>query len=156
MNFQNGSEAGSDPVFDRLPPKVKREFLEKRLRDDAQAEGYRTELRNMCIKGAIIACVIGFALGLLMGLFSFLLAAVLGLAEAGAGYLVVNRKLGHFASMGLFAGPAIILPFITGTAVFSAIGFVFLLSGWGMTATTGGFLGYWARTHETRFHSRLD
>jgi hypothetical protein len=146
MDFRD--RGSSDPVFDRFPPDVKREFLVKNCRDETQAAEFAADIKKIRIIGAVIGGVVGFGLGLLVGLISIVLAVSLCLTSAGAGYLIVDRRLGQLASMALFTGPVIVLPFVTGEAKFSVIGFVFLLMWMGACSLyrrVSGLLGEDAR-----------
>jgi len=147
----NDSEK-SNPVFDGLPPEVKREFLHKKAQMEARDEEYYRMSKKRSIIGIIVGALSGLIIGPLMTSF-YLVFIVFIFTQAGMGYLIADRQWGHLASVTSFVAPPIIISC-------AAVGFgwiivaqfwtfLFMLSGWGAFAGTGGALGYWARTRET-------
>ena len=147
----NGSEK-NNPVFDGLPPDVKREFLQKKTQMDNRDEEYFRLTRKRSIISAIVGALSGLIVGPLMTSF-YLIFIVFIFTQAGLGYLIANRRWGHLPSTVSFAAPPILIScfaiMVKWIIVANALNFVFLFSGWAMFTGIGGALGYYARTRST-------
>ena len=152
MQDNESDKDEKDAVFSRLPPRVKREFLEKERRLEKQSASYQAGLKKTAIKGTVIGGIAGTVLGMLMAFVwppLSLLMVILALCHAGAAYLIVRRRLDHILCMSLFAGIAIavsIISIATGLYVVDSFWpFVRMISTWGASMAVGGMIGLWAR-----------
>ncbi len=142
------SESTGDPVYDRLPPQVKREFLQKKLKQEARDKAYSAEVRKKALKGAAIGAGVALVLGLVIGGPTVAYIVVLVLAQAGAAYLIVRYQLGHLAAMTSFTGAPIFVSLLFLTMGLLAVNVAIMLSSWVLYIVAGGILGAWARSVE--------
>ena len=116
MQDNESDKDEKDAVFSRLPPRVKREFLEKERRLEKQSASYQAGLKKTAIKGTVIGGIAGTVLGMLMSLFAGIAIAV-SIISIATGLYVVD----------------------------SFWPFVRMISTWGASMAVGGMIGLWAR-----------
>lgn len=141
-------------MFERLPPDVKREFLEKQRRLEARDEAYLASQRKKTVRAVAAWVFVASLTSLAMGAPAWILVVLLAAGEIGLMYWLLSRKAGHLACMMLPVGMAIVFSSIALAAghlrVGSVFDFVRLLAGYGMFMGAGGSLGLWARTEKSK------
>ncbi len=138
--------------YDRLPPEVREEFLQKEREEKARDARYATAVRRLHRKVVITGSVAGLVLGFLMGWPSIVLVLLMWAAGTGTAYLIAKKELGHIVCMVFFSGASVLISSIglaTGLIVVdSVVPFLRQLGGWGACTGIGGMLGIWVRTAE--------
>jgi hypothetical protein len=142
----------NDSDYDRLPPAVREEFLQKKQQEEARDARYSAALRKLHKKVIITGSVTGLVLGFLMGFPSIIFVLLMWGAGTGTAYLIAKKELGHLVCMIFFSGLSVVISAIglaTGLIVVdSVVTFLRHLAGWGSCMSVGGILGVWVRTAE--------
>lgn len=142
----------SDSDYDRLPPEVREEFLQKRREMEERDARYDAAMRKLHTKVIITGSAAGLVLGFLMGWPSIILVLLMWAAGTGTAYLTAKKEPGHLVCMTFFPGLSILISaigLVTGLIVMdSVVPFVRQLAGWGSCMGIGGILGVWVRTAE--------
>jgi hypothetical protein len=142
----------SDPDYDRLPPEVREEFLEKERELEERDARYEAAMRKLRRKVTITGSAAGLILGFLMMFPSIILMLLMWAAGTGTAYLIAKKELDHIVCMIFFSGVSVLISAVglaTGLIVVdSVVPFLRQLGGWGVCTGAGGMLGYWVRTTE--------
>ena len=99
----------SDSDYDRLPPEVREEFLQKKRELEDRDARYDAAMRKLRTKVTITGSAAGLVLGLLMGFPSIILVLLMCAAGTGSAYVIVKKELGHLVCMTFFSGLSVVI-----------------------------------------------